>query len=59
MVAPDIRYTKSGSLNIAYQVLGNGPSTSFSWPGGSRTSTSTGRNLLSRGSFDVSEKASG
>ncbi len=25
MVAPDVRYTKSGSLNIAYQVLGNGP----------------------------------
>jgi pimeloyl-ACP methyl ester carboxylesterase len=25
VVAPDVRYTKSGSFNIAYQVLGNGP----------------------------------
>jgi pimeloyl-ACP methyl ester carboxylesterase len=36
---PATRYAKSGDVNIAYQVVGDGRSTSSTSPAGSRTST--------------------
>ena len=45
-----VRYARSGELSIAYQVTGDGPSTSCSCPASSRTSRRTGRSRATRGS---------
>ncbi len=45
MTAPETRYARSADVNIAYQVVGEGPFDLVHVPGGSRTSTSCGTSV--------------
>lgn len=45
-MVPETRYAKSGDVNIAYQVAGEGPVDLILVPGGSRTSRCSGTSPL-------------
>ena len=46
----DVRYATSGDVNIAYQVVGDGPLDLVSSRASSRTSSSTGNERVTRDS---------
>lgn len=54
MEQPEIRYARSGEVNIAYQVTGDGPFDLVLCRASSPTSSSTGRSLATRASSNGS-----